>query len=102
MRNMRSALRSSRPSTLMNSDRPSSASAKYGVELRASTPARVSRASGTPARAMAATTAGPARPLVGRAEDEQHRRAADDAGAQREHDVQRPALRGGDAEDDRR
>ena len=64
-RNIRSALRSSRPWTLMKRRRPSLASPKYGVELRASTPARDRCASGTPALAMASTTAGPRGRLLG-------------------------------------
>ncbi len=49
----------------MKSELPSSASPKYGVELRASTPARSRRTSGMPARTRAATTAGPRGRLLG-------------------------------------
>ena len=49
----------------MNSERPSWVAPKYGVELRASTPARSRRTSGMPARTRAETTAGPRGRLLG-------------------------------------
>ncbi len=55
-RNRRSASRSSCPRALTNSWRPSASRAKYGVEPRASTPARVSDATPRPARASASTS----------------------------------------------
>ena len=73
MRNMRSALRSSRPSTFTNSRSPSGVTAKYGVDPRASTLAGVICSTGSPTMARPeAIDSAPAR--RGRRADDRDRR----------------------------
>ena len=99
MRNIRSALRSSRPSTLMNSGAAVLGLAEVGggaagVDAGAREPAQRHAGSG-----HGLHDGGAAGSLVGRPEGEQHRGAAHDAAAQGQDEIRRHFAAGDGAED---